>query len=275
MAKRYKCPYCDIRLDRARLIKHVDKNHVDFLPEGFTPAQAVYDSINHTNGHGKCRVCGRPTKWNGFRYDVLCGDPKCKEKLREDYKKNMLRVRGTYNILSDPEQQIRMLAARKISGKYKHSDGGIIDYTGEYERKFLEFIDVYLQIPSADIMSPGPTMEYTYKGQKHIYIPDFYYIPMNLIIEIKDGGENPNMRVSDSMTASREKTIEKERVVTNRGVYNYIRLTNNAFEQLIDVFMAIKEKLLNDDESTTVRIHESYEDHVIASFFSSDDIPES
>lgn len=267
MAKRYKCPYCNERYERPKLIKHVDKKHPDFIPEGYSAAQVVYDSINHTEGHGKCRVCGKLTKWNGYRYDVLCGDPRCKEKLREDYKKNMLRVRGSYNILSDPQMQMKMLAARKISGKYKHSDGGIIDYTGEYERKFLEFIDNYLQIPSGDIMSPGPTMEYMYKGQKHFYIPDFYYLPMNLIIEIKDGGDNPNMRVSNSMTASREKTIEKERVVTDRGVYNYLRLTNNAFEQLIDVFMAIKEKLMNGDEQTTVRIHESYEDAMINAYF--------
>ena len=256
MGRRYKCPYCDRRDERSNLIKHVEKAHNDMLPAGITAAQVIYDSINKTNGHGSCRVCKGPTEWNGFKYNVLCNNPKCKIALRDLYKKNMLRVRGTYNILTDPEQQKRMLAARKISGEYRHSDGGIIGYTGEYERKFLEFIDNFLQIPSADILSPGPTIEYYYQGQKHFYIADFLYLPMNLIIEIKDGGENPNGKKDGVMKSSAEKTIEKERVITDKGVYNYLRLTDNQFEQLIDIFMAIKEKLINGEDGTTIKINE-------------------
>ena len=64
------------------------------------------------------------------RYNVLCSNPKCKEHMREEYKKNMLRVKGTYNILNDPEQQKKMLANRSISGKYKFTtDGGELTYT--------------------------------------------------------------------------------------------------------------------------------------------------
>ena len=59
------------------------------------------------------------------------------------------------------------------------------------------------------------------------------------------------------MIASREKTIQKEKIITDRGEYNYIRLTNNEFTQLIEFFMEIKEKMLNDDPSMTVRIHET------------------
>lgn len=266
MAKMYKCPYCDKRLDRPKLITHIDKVHSDMIPEGYDAIRVVYDYVNKTTG-GKCRVCGSPTAWNGHKYNVLCGNPKCKEYLREQYKKNMLRVRGTYNILNDPEQQKRMLANRKISGTYIHSDGGKIPYTGEYEKKFLEFMDNFLQFPSVDIMSPGPTMEYTYNGQKHIYIPDFYILSLNCIIEIKDGGDNVNNRQSASMTASREKTIEKERLITSQGVYNYLRLTNNQFEQLIDLFMEMRMKLMNGDTSKTVRVNESVDDIIISEFF--------
>ena len=59
--------------------------------------------------------------------------------MREEYKKNMIRVKGTYNILNDPEQQQKMLANRKISGKYRYSDGTMFTYTGSYEKKLLEF----------------------------------------------------------------------------------------------------------------------------------------
>ena len=258
MAKKYKCPYCEKRLIRKDLITHIDKSHKELIPENYTAARLVYNQVNKVD-HGKCRVCGKPTAWSekSGRYDVLCGDPKCKEHMREEYKKNMLRVKGTYNILNDPEQQKKMLANRSISGQYKFQDGGVLTYTGSYEKKCLEFMDIVMQIPSKDILSPGPTLEYEYNGEKHFYITDFYYIPYNLIIEVKDGGDNLNTKDSASMKASREKTIEKEHLITDRGEYNYIRLTNNNFAQLIEVFMIIKEKLLEGDDSKTYRINES------------------
>ena len=258
MAKKYKCLYCEKRLIRKDLINHIDKQHEELIPQGYTAARVVYNQVNKVD-QGKCRVCGNPTTWNekSGRYDVLCGNPKCKEHMREEYKKNMLRVRGTYNILNDPEQQKRMLANRSISGTYKFSDGGALTYTGSYEKKCLEFMDVVMQIPSKDILSPGPTLEYMYNGEKHFYITDFYYIPYNLIIEVKDGGDNLNTKESSSMRASREKTIEKEHLITDRGEYNYIRLTNNNFAQLIEVFMEIKQKLLEGDDSKTYKINES------------------
>lgn len=259
MGKRYKCPYCELRDERKKLIIHIDKRHEEMLPEGYDGARIMYDKINHTDGHGNCRVCKKPTSWNykAQRYDTLCSNPKCKEAMREEYKKNMLRVRGTYNILNDPQQQEKMLANRSISGKYKFRDGGIVTYTASYEKKFVEFIDNVMEISSKDILMPGPTIEYWYKGEKHFYITDCLYIPFNAIIEIKDGGNNPNNKSTPGMIASREKTVQKEKIITDRGEYNYIRLTNNEFTQLIEFFMEIKEKMLNDDPSMTVRIHET------------------
>lgn len=258
MAKRYKCPYCDVRLERPKLIEHIEKKHEELIPEGYTAARVVYDIANKTTG-GRCRVCGKPTPWNesSGRYDVLCGDPKCKQHMRDEYKKNMLRVKGTYNILNDPEQQAKMLANRSISGTYKFSDGGEVTYTGSYERKCLEFMDVVMQIPSKDIVAPGPTLYYKYEGKDHFYITDFYYPNYNLIIEVKDGGDNPNMKDTPGMRSSRERTIEKEHLITDRGEYNYVRLTNNDFSQLIEVFMNIKQKLIEGIDTPTININES------------------
>lgn len=258
MAKRYKCPYCELRDERKKLIAHIDKRHEEMLPEGYDGARTVYDMINHTNGHGTCRICKKDTQWNmsSQRYDVLCGNPKCKEAMREEYKKNMIRVKGTYNILNDPEQQQKMLANRKISGKYRYSDGTVFIYTGSYEKKLLEFEDAVMNIPSKDIMMPGPTIEYMYNGKKHFYIADQLYIPYNLIIEIKDGGDNKNGKETPGMIASRQKTIEKEKVITDKGEYNYLRLTNNDFVQLIEIFMELKENYMSGNDSKVVRIHE-------------------
>lgn len=272
MPRRYRCPYCTKSFERPKLITHIEKAHEELIPEGYDGARLVFDMINKTTC-GKCRVCGSPTGWNSktARYDVLCDNPKCKEHMREEYKKNMLRVRGTYNILNDPDQQIIMLQNRRISGTYKHSDGGVWTYTGTYEKNCLEFMDVVMQIPSKDLLTPGPTLEYVYQGQKHIYISDFYYIPFNLIIEVKDGGDNVNNKQSATMKASREKTIAKERIITDKGEYNYIRLTDNNFAQLIEVFMDIKQKMLNGDDTKTVKINES--NNILESYFSEISLP--
>lgn len=262
MAKKYKCPYCQDRLIRKDLIDHIDKEHEELIPDGFESAQVVYDIVNGTKGSGRCRVCSKPTKWNSNakRYDVLCENPRCKQKMREEYQKNMLRVHGTYNILNDDEQQKKMLANRSISGTYRFIDGGVVNYTGSYEKKFLEFADKVMQIPSKDIMAPGPTLEYEMDGKKHFYITDFLYIPYNLIIEVKDGGSNPNSKDSEGMRSSRQRTIEKEKLITDRGEFNYLRLTDNQFVQLLEIFMDIKKALLEGDNGKIVRINESAED---------------
>jgi hypothetical protein len=152
-----------------------------------------------------------------------------------------------------------MLANRSISGKYKFTDGGVVTYTGSYERKFLEFADKVMQIPSKDIMAPGPTLEYEMNGEKHFYITDFLYIPYNLIIEVKDGGSNPNTKNTPGMKSSRQRTIEKEKLITDRGEYNYLRLTDNQFVQLLEIFMDIKKALIEGIDDKIVRIHEAEE----------------
>lgn len=261
--KRYACPYCGDKYDRHDLITHIDNKHEELIPENYTAARIVFNKVNNKNC-GYCRVCGCETNWNedSQRYDVLCDKPKCKETLRIRYQENMIRVRGTDNILKDPEQQKKMLANRKISGKYKFEDGGIVGYTGSYEKKALEFMDKVLNLRSKDIISPGPTLEYEYNGEKHFYITDFYLVPYNLIIEVKDGGNNPNTKDSDGMRASREKTIAKEKVITDSGEYNYLRLTNNDFAQLVSILMELKKAYLDKLDKVIIRINEAMDDSI-------------
>lgn len=260
MARKYKCPYCNNSYIRKDLVNHIDKEHDELLGDDHTSSQIVFDLVNGTKGHGKCRVCGKPTNWNesSARYGVLCNNPKCKEHMREEYKKNMLKVYNTYNILTSDEQQKKMLANRKISGKYKFKDGGIVTYTGSYEKKFLQFIDIYMNIPSKDIMAPGPTIEYEMNGEKHFYITDFLYIPYNAIIEIKDGGSNLNHKDSEGMRSSRQRTIEKEKIITNQGVYNYLRLTDNQFMQFLEFCMEIKRMLIEGRDDKIIKVNENY-----------------
>ena len=252
-SRKYKCPYCDISLIRTDLIDHVNKKHQDLIPEDYTAARTVYDYINKKN-YGTCMICKKQVyAWNDKinRYRNLCNDPKCRSKVRENALERHIKVYNKPTLLNDAEWQEKMLANRRISGTYIFSDGTKMVYTGKYERNALEFMDKVLEIPAKDIQAPGPVLEYDYNGETHKWITDIYYIPANLLIEIKDGGSNPNNR---SMPSYREKQVAKEVMVTNLGTFNYVRLTNNNFAQLLDVLADIKNEVL-EVENPKMKIH--------------------
>lgn len=251
--KKYKCPYCDKRYTRMDLVDHIDKKHSDMIPKDYTATRVVFNMINKKE-HGTCVICGKETKWDEdkARYDRFCGSKSCHDKYVKTAHKNT-RIEEK---LRDPEFQQKMLAGRSISGVYKFSDDGKVSYTGSYEKALLEFLDKMLNVKSEDVESPGPTIEYEYKGETHFWITDQRYIPYNLVFDVKDGGDNPNRR---EMTEYREKQIAKERAIKKQGKYNYIRLTNNNFEQLLEVMMELKEMLLDESRPNTpiIKINEN------------------
>lgn len=248
--KKYKCPYCELRLTRQKLPPHIDNKHADMIPEGYTALRVAFNTINHKD-HGECIICKREAPWNEEkgRYERLCGRQECIDAYKEMARKRNKNVYGTEIPQSDPrykeEIQKKALAHRKISGKYKFGDGGYVEYTGSYERKLLEYMDKIMHINSYDIAAPGPSIFYMYEGEEHLYISDFLYIPYNLIVEVKDGGSNKNN--NQEMKSSREKTVAKEEAVKKDGKYNYLRLTDNDFSQLMEAFAVLKWKLLDED----------------------------
>lgn len=256
--RKVKCPYCNYRNTKEKVISHIENKHEDLIPENYTAARVLFDSIHHVT-HGTCIVCKQPTDWNENtnKYKRLCNNPKCREKLREIYKKNMLKVYGKTTLLNDANQQKKMLANRGISGTYTFQNGKLKEYTGSYEKKMLEFLDKVMGFDPDDIIMPGPTIDYIYKGEHHQWITDALIVPYNLVIEVKDGGDNPNKRV---MTTYREKQIAKEEMITNMGTYNYIRLTNNQFEQLIQILYELKMQMINDNDENKkaiIRVNEN------------------
>ena len=241
--RKYKCPFCDKRETREKLISHISKYHAELIPENQTAAQVVFNTINHKD-HGTCVVCGKETEWNEdtYRYKRYCSK-KCKDILAQKAKANMMKVYGKTTLLNDPMQQEKMLANRSISGKYRFGDK-TFTFTGSYERKLLEFMDKVLHLDPNDIVMPGPVIEYSNNGTKRFWITDCYYEPYNLVIEIKDGGDNPNNR---EMNDYRKKQIDKETAIMKLGKYNYIRLTNNDMPQLLEVFIDIKLSMQDED----------------------------
>jgi hypothetical protein len=59
------------------------------------------------------------------------------------------------------------------------------------------------------------------------------------------------------MPEYRAKQLEKEKFITDQGEYNYIRLTNNEFVQLLTIFAELKENYMDSTEPKTIsRVHE-------------------
>lgn len=256
--RKYKCPYCDYRNTREKLIYHVDEKHDDMIPEGYTASRVVFNYVNGKE-KGTCVCgCGRETMWNEniCRYERFTDDPKCKQRYIDLVNQRKMKKYGTWNLAADPKFQEKMLSGRKISGTYKYSDGGERSYVGSYERKLHEFLDVVCKFESKHILSPGPIIEYTYKGEKHYYISDIFIIPYNLIIEVKDGGDNPNTR---DMKEYREKQIAKEAQIVKDQEYNYVRVTNNQFDQLLTILAELKLQLVDDNYKKGEKIIRIYE----------------
>lgn len=257
--RKYQCPYCNEKYDRVKLVDHIEKKHSEFIPKDFTASRIVFNIVNKKE-KGKCTICGKESPWDEdkCRYDRFCSD-KCKKAYEQLAAERLKRVRGMtkQEMLKDPEYQNNiMLANRSISGKYKFQDGTIRTYVGSYEHKFLEFMDKFLNVKSEDLETPGPIIEYKFKGETHKWITDAYYAPYNLAFDIKDGGDNPNKR---EMPEYRAKQTAKEDAIRKQGKYNYIRLTDNKFEQLIELMLELKELYIenNGEYNPIIRINES------------------
>ena len=267
--RRIACPLCRRKDFKDKLIRHIEKDHEDIIGE-ISAEQFLYDKTHP--GSGKCIVCGNKTDWNEKtgKYHRVCSNPRCKEELRAKFKKNMIRVHGKVSLLDDAAHQAKMLAHRSISGTYVYSDGTKFTYTGSYEHKAIEFMDKVLHCNSKDIIMPGPVIDYTDQyGNSRQWITDIYYVPYNLIIEVKDGGDNPNNRQMDEYRA---KQVSKEAELIKLGEYNYLRLTDNKFVQLMEVLVLLKDQEINEPNTTNkvIRINESavYDDR----FFTLDNV---
>ena len=254
--KKYKCPYCDLKFERAKLTTHIQNEHEDLIPEGYTALRVAFNAINNkTEGH--CIICKGVTDWdeNKGRYNRLCNNPACKEAYKKLAAQRNQKVYGTDRLQNDPRYaeyvQRKALAGRKIAGKYKFQDGGILDYFGLYEKKFLEFMDIVMNCKSEDFLAPGPSITYMYERKEHLYLPDFYYVPYNLLIEIKDGGSNPNNH--PKRIEEEEKNKAKEAAVKEKNQFNYIRVVDNDFTELVSVMAVIKWNIMKYKKDLVIR----------------------
>lgn len=230
--KKVTCPVCKKHyVSKEAVYLHIENQHADLIPEGI-PADQYYYDITHNHKKTHCVICKRETPWNPktHKYKRLCGREVCAKKNREIFKKRMIRVHKKYNLADDPEHQKKMLAARRISGKYKWSTGGEpTTYVGSYEKDFLEKCDTVLNFESTDIIAPSPNIyKYIYEGKEHFYMPDFYFPDLKLEVEIKDGGDNPNKH-HKIVAVDKEKIKLKDEALLSQRDNHYIKIVNKQY----------------------------------------------
>jgi hypothetical protein len=195
-------------------------------------------------------MTGKPTKFNVTtgRYERFA-DERAREAYREMFKRRMKQKYGKVHLLDEPEQQKKMLSNRSISGEYKWEDGTTTPYTGSYERKFLEYLDVYLDWDNpGDVMGPAP-MTFPYidaEGNQRFHIPDFYITSLNLIVNIK-ASDNTHYRLRD---------IDDERAqdeAVKKSNFNYLKMYDNNFDKFLEIIEMIKNQ---QPQSKKVIFHE-------------------
>lgn len=235
MAKRrIYCEFCDnFYYDPSDYVAHMEKKHSEHIPPDMDAWQFVY-YLRTGKSHGSCIICKKDTGWNEktHKYHRFCKNPKCKEKYRESFKKNMISKYGKSTLLNDPQQQRVMLSRRSISNTYNWSDHvHQFVYTGTYELSFLEFLDHILDWDPEDLFAPSPhTYYYMYEGKKHFYFPDFYIPSLNLEVEIKDG---TNMHPNRITRDAEKERLKDEVMESNKKFINYIKIVEKDNKKLL------------------------------------------
>ena len=187
--RRFKCLDCGQRFHEfMQLYNHAEKFHKDLIGD-----QDVYRYLYEKRNPGPyiCPICNKnPREWNdkNHKYRRICSSPECKKKARDIYSKNMKRVYGTDNLLTDPARQEEMLKNRSISGIYTFQDGVQISYVGEYERDFIMHCIEKFGYGSTDLMNCPRKyyLEYYdhYTEKNRFYMPDFYSAVCNLVYRV-------------------------------------------------------------------------------------------
>lgn len=254
--RRIYCKFCDyFCYNPEDFVSHLEKHHDELIPEDMTPWQFSY-YLRTGKTHGSCIVCKKDTTWNEktHKYNRFCGREECYEKYREVFKKRMIGKYGKTTLLNDPDQQKKMLANRKISGTYLWRDHvHSSTYTGTYEKSFLEFLDEVLNFDPEDIMSPSPHIYwYLYENKKHFYIPDFFIPSLELEIEIKDGGDNPNMH-EKILAVDKVKEQLKDNVMSNNQ-FNYIKIVNKDNVKFLKFLDRAKEEAFNEKPNKIIML---------------------
>lgn len=256
--KSFKCPTCGKKYQSLQTwSNHVTSQHPETIPEGFTPARYFYFIQTGKTGN-KCIICKKPTEWNEAtgKYERFCKNPQCKEKYREIFKQRMINSYGKVTLLNDPEQQRKMLEAKKSHGEITFSGGYKVGYNSSYEKDFLIMLRDFLKCNSSDIMGPSPhTYYYDYKNPddynnegRKFYIPDYWIPSLNLEIEIKQNtSTHPKIIAIDKV-----KEAQKDEMMKNVPGVNYIKIVDMDYSEFFDYLIELKENFESNKPSSAM-----------------------
>lgn len=247
-----KCPICKkVYDDRTKLSLHVETKHSENIPKEWSGLKFIFYE-KHGRVNGTCMVCKGKTEFNEStgKPNRLCQNPNCVRVMRENAVANMKKRYGKETLLNDPEFQKKMLDNRKISKDYKWSDGVHTKrVVGSYEYDGMEKLDLFFNMDPEDVIVPAPMIiPYEYEGTPRFYIPDAYISSLNLIIEFKDGGDNPNTHPK-IQAVDKQKEKAKEDAIKKIGKYNYVKVENKQYGSLLDALI----KLKNSEEENKIK----------------------
>ncbi len=238
--RKFKCPHCRFKgASRGFLEEHVKSQHSHEIEEGITVRQHLYHlRLKKTRGY--CVIDRKETDWNEDKgkYELLCSD-KCRKKFRKRFQENCKKKLGTDNPASTPEHQMKAIAGRKTSGEYTFKDGTKVGYSSSYEQDFLRFMEEEMKWSPLDVTQCYLIFHYGEGEGASYHIPDFYIPSLNCIINIKDGGDNPNNAIPESV---RNKTKLGDLEIVKSKKYNYIKVVNKEYGDLVQLLQVLVEK---------------------------------
>jgi hypothetical protein len=255
--KQFKCTECGQRYTSYNLlVRHVESVHKDVIPEGKSVHQFIFDRRNKINSPKLCVICKKnPVTFNlnTLKYNRFCS-VECRKKAGEIAERNLKKKTGMgrKERMSNPDTQKALLANRGTSGTYTFRDGKTtISYASSYELNFLKFYDLVFQGDPLDLIECPYTFDYIYEGKRHTYIPD-YCCNLGgkggiLIIEIKDGAKanQTNQAIIEGTFA---KEIYKDEAILRSGMYNFIKIRDDEYDNFVQVMNILKERNASDEK---------------------------
>lgn len=249
-SKIWKCPLCNKPFtSKNAMYDHMYAKHADEIPEGMSAAQFAFN-IRNKKSFGLCRECKvNKTQWDetAERYKTFCSK-ECAAKYAAEAKRRMVAKYGTEHLLNDPEHQQKMMDNRSISGKYRFmTDGVEVPYMGSYELDFLRHMDLMMGLDGEEVMRCPESFSYVQDGTKRLYIPDYYLPNFNLIVEIKDGGDNPNKH-PHRQGSDMEKETLKDQVMKDQNEYHFVKVIDKKYSLFVLAIKMIVDTAWDDPE---------------------------
>lgn len=242
MATIHKCPLCSYSFkDKQSLYSHMDFEHNNEL-QGLTPAHLYFNYRNRAryslyNIFGKSVVSDKPTLFDEVTETYQrFADQADKDLNTAQFEARMMAVHGKKRLTDDMEKQREMLHSRSIANMYTFTDGGQVNYIGSYEKRFLMHLDLDLHLSSNDVLADPLQMVVPYidNGVKRQHLPDFYIIPMQCIINIKNDSK-PRRDLIETEYAQDKAIINILTKGKGKG-RKYLKIVENNFKEFDKLF---------------------------------------